>query len=75
MGEKTIEAQKLADEGNKHLLIAIKKVEAIEKLACSDGNMEAMIAANGIIMAMREAKDLGMKADGLLNLQVKGGGS
>lgn len=75
MGEKTQEAQRLADKAYAKVLGAIKDVEAIEKIACEAKDNAAAIMAGRIIIALREVKNLGMEADGFFDLTVRSGGT
>jgi hypothetical protein len=78
MGTITERAQALADNANASLLSAIKDIERLEKLVCgapNGGDLPAMIAANNVLMALRDAKRVGMEASGLFNVVTKAGGS
>ena len=73
---KTAQAQILSDAAYKSVLIAIGKVEKIEKIACEAEDNEAAIAAGEIIRALRVVKELGMKADKkFLDISVRSGGT
>lgn len=75
MGEITEKAQKLADRAYAKVLGALKDVEAIEKLACEAQDNDGAIAAGEIIVALRNVKIMGMKANGRFDLTVKSGGT
>lgn len=75
MGTITERAQALADNANASLLSAIKDIERLEKLVCGAEDLPAMIAANNVLMSLRDAKRVGMEASGLFNVVTKAGGS
>lgn len=73
---KTEQAQAYSDAAYKNVLLAINKVEKIEKIACEAGDNAAACAAGEIIRALRVVKELGMKADKkFLDISVRSGGT
>jgi len=69
-------AQALSDRAYAQVLLAIKNVEAIEKIACAAKDNEAIIAASEVIRALRKVKELGLKHNGKLGgVVIQGGGT
>lgn len=68
-------AQKIANKAYRNVLLAIRQVERLEKVACSRSDNDAAVVAGELLICLRQAKNIGMKADGVMGISVKSGGT